>query len=138
MGNQPARVSAYRFEVILNNNKIGFRSILGLKLTASFEPLSVGGLNQGPVMLPVPVKEPGRLTMEKGAASLNQLKDFIIGKRLAQEMQVKIMNEDGGTGITYAVALPILESVELSKLDAMESSILIETFTVLHRGITRL
>lgn len=127
---------SYRFEVHIERNTLGFRSISGLKLTSAFEPLAVGGFNESPVLLPVPVKEPGRLTMERGVSSLHSLSDFIPGELIANEMQIHILNENNKPIMSYSVASPFTETIELSKLDAMESSVLIKTFSVLHHGIT--
>lgn len=129
---------AYRFEVHVNGKKLGFRSVSGLKLTAAFEPLAVGGMNTGPVMLHIPVKDAGRLTMERGVAPANALESFQPGHTITNDMQIHIINAQGKAGASYSVAFPMLETIELSKLEATDSSVLIETFTVLHQGITRL
>lgn len=129
---------AYRFEVHINNKKLGFRSVSGLKITAAFEPLMVGGMNMGPAMLPIPVKDTGRLTMERGVAPSNALGSFQLGRRITDDMQIHIINANGKTGVSYSVAYPILESIEYSKLEATDSSVFIETFTVIHHGISPL
>lgn len=131
-------LTSHRFEVHIKNQRLGFRSISGLKITASFEPLQVGGMNGSPVLLPVPVKEPGRLVLERGISSLNALADFVPGARIAEEMQIHIVNEKGRSSVTYSVLSPIVESIELSKLDALESTAIIETFSLLHYGIEAL
>lgn len=129
---------AYRFEVLIKGKKLGFRSVSGLKLTAAFEPLMVGGMNTGPAMLPVPVKDTGKLTMERGVAPANALEDFQLGRIITNDMQIHIINDKGKPGISYSVSFPMLETIELSKLEATDSSVFIETFTVIHRGITPL
>lgn len=129
---------AYRFEVHINGKKLGFRSVSGLKLVAAFEPLMVGGMNNGPTMLPAPVKDTGRLTMERGVVPANALDSFQLGRIITNDMQIHIINSQGKTGVSYSVAFPMLETIELSKLEATDSSVFIETFTVIHSGITQL
>ncbi len=130
-------IASYRFIVKIKGKKLGFRSISGIKMSAAFEPLQVGGQNNYPTMLAVPVKEAGKLVMERGASTIAALSDFTVGKKVADSMEIEIQKEDGKKGVSYSVTAPLLESIELSKLDAQDSSVLIETFSVYHSGIER-
>ncbi|MDR1735342.1 MAG: phage tail protein [Oscillospiraceae bacterium] len=128
-------LASCRFAVMIRGSALGFRSISGIKLSASFEPLQVGGQNDAPVMLAIPVKEPGKLVMERGVSPAGALSNFRPGEKIADEMQIDILNENGEASVSYSVASPVVESIELSKLDAQDSSVLIETFSVFHGGI---
>lgn len=128
-------LSSYRFVVYVLGVGLGFRSISGIKMSAAFEPLQVGGQNNYPVMLAVPVKEAGKLVMERGVTPLRALGMFNPGTKLADEMQISILTELGLPGVSYSVKEPLLESIELSKLDAQDSTVLVETFSVFHSGI---
>jgi phage tail-like protein len=128
-------IASHRFLVSVGGAEIGFRSISGIKLAAAFEPLQVGGRNDSPVMLPVPVKEAGKLTMERGVSTGAALSSFSPGKKIADAMQIDIRDEEGNLGVSYRVTNPVVESIELSKLDALDAAVLIETFSVLHSGI---
>jgi phage tail-like protein len=128
---------AFSFEVHINNETIGFKSVKGIKLTTAFEPLQVGGMNDGPVMLPVPVKEGGRLTLERGKYKSDALKKFQLGTPI-EEMYICALTENGDEAgaAVYTVEFPIVESIELGAFDALSSEVLIESFTVVYRRIT--
>ncbi len=130
-------ITSYRFVVKIQGRTLGFRSISGIKMSAAFEPLQVGGQNKNPVMLAVPVKEAGKLVMERGASTVAALSSFTVGSKIAENMEIEIQKEDGTKGVSYSVTAPLLESIELSKLDAQDSTVLIETFSVYHSGIER-
>jgi phage tail-like protein len=128
----------YNFVVSVGVGMIGFRSVSGLKITAAFEPLAVGGYNSSPVMLPASVKEPGRLTFERGKRITSRLIQLKAGSVLPEPMTIMVLNPYGVIGASYSVTAPVMESVELSKLGAEDSAVLIETFTVIHRGVEEL
>lgn len=132
-------LQGYRFEVSIGNkNRFGFKSVDGLKLTAAYEPLAVGGRNDGPVLLRVPVKNAGKLTFERGKYYVisGQSLNFRPGQTLAKSMSIRILDDSGKPRVTYNVNNPMLESIELSKLDATNSSVLIEKLTIVHQGIS--
>jgi len=131
----------YRYEILFENIKLlGFKSVSGIKLAAVYEPLEVGGVNDGPVLLRMPVKDTGKLTFERGkyyGDSTNSF-TFIPGQHLGKEMDIFVNNNDGIVGVIYTVRQPMIESIELSTLDALDSSVLIEKLTIVHRGIYEL
>jgi phage tail-like protein len=128
--------TAYRFKVFLGNpgKEIGFQRVSGLKLSLGFEPLAVGGKNDGPVLLPVPVKEPGRVTFERGRKSADILPELCPGACLTN-VAVSVLTRDGGVLVTYHTPMATVESLEVSELDALRGEILIEKYTLLHSGL---
>ena len=139
MGDEHLLLPVYRYEVDLGDNReIGFKSVSGLKISAAYEPLEVGGINNGPVLLRMPVKDTGRITLERGkylSKSANAF-TYLPGKMLGESMIIKVKNDDNKVGATYSVRNPVIESIELPTLDAMDSSVFIEKLTIAHRGIT--
>jgi len=128
----------YRYEVFFEKIKtLGFKSVSGLKLAAAYEPLEVGGVNDGPVLLRMPVKDTGKLVFERGKYLIESSNSFMFfpGQQLGNEMDIFINDHDGTVGAIYTVRQPKLETIELSTLDAMDSSVLIEKLTIVHRGI---
>ncbi len=125
---------AYRFKVVVDNAEIGFRSVSGLKLATAFEPLAVGGKNDGPVMLPVPVPDGGRLTMERGKYSGEALSLPQPGV-VIKTMTVTLLGDEKKELATYTVEDPACESIELSTLDSLSSDVVIESFTVVFRKL---
>jgi phage tail-like protein len=126
---------AFRFKVVIGKDAIGFKAVKGVKLATAFEPLQVGGMNDGPVMLPVPVKESGRLTLERGKYIAKAL-DMLRPGTPIKEMHIHALAKDGDGAAVYTVESPIVESIELGAFDALSSEVLIESFTVAYRRIT--
>lgn len=128
-------LNAYSFDVEIDGSLIGFKSVKGLKLSAAFEPLQVGGMNDGPVMLPVPVREEGRITFERGKYKKKSSQLPRPGT-LVKDITILLYDEDDSYKAEYILESPAVESIELGSLDALSSEILIETFTVSFRHIT--
>lgn len=126
----------YRFEVWFGGEAFGFMRVSGLKLSAAFEPLAVGGQNDGPVMLRVPVRDAGRLTFERGKYYAGQKLALRPGQALAEPMSIVVKNDADDVTLTYKISTPVLESVELSGLDASDHTVLVESLIVAHQGIS--
>jgi hypothetical protein len=128
---------AYRFSVNIDNTDYPFAAISGLKMDMAFEPLQVGGLNDGPVMLPIPSKDAGRATFSKGKIS-NPAKPLPRPGMPLKDVSITTYNADFTTGNVFSLEAPVLESIELAGFDAYTSEILIETFTISFRNIKEL
>lgn len=126
---------SYRFTVLIGPMKIGFSRVSGLKCAAALEPLNEGGAD-APHMVRARPKLSEPLTFEMGASTgVNRLLQFTVGLPLILPMTVVTMTENWGIGRTFTVDDPIVESWQLSDLDAMNGEVLIEKFSVLHSGI---
>lgn len=139
MGFKHLLLPVYRYEVLFDGISVfGFKSVSGLKMSVVYEPLEVGGVNDGPVLLRMPVKDTGKLTFERGKYLAESTNSFIFqpGQHWAVQMVILVKDDDGEVGATYQVKQPMLESIDLSTLDAMDSSVFVEKLTVVHRGIT--
>ena len=131
----------YRYEVEIDRLRIfGFKTISGLKLSAAYEPLEVGGVNNGPVMLRMPVKDTGRITFERGKYLSEFWSPFMFrpGLNLGRQIIILVKDDHGIVGAVYRVQRPMLEAIELSTLDAMDSSVFVEKFTIVHEGISEI
>ncbi|MDR2356316.1 MAG: phage tail protein [Clostridiales Family XIII bacterium] len=135
-------LTGHRFKVTMSdagkNNAYftcGFKSVRGVKIARAYEPLAVGGKNDGPVLLPLPVKEPGRLTLEHGKAPKERIAWFEAGRSLGMDVLVSVLDETMEKAAEYALKGAVIESVELSALDALSSEVLIESVTILCSGI---
>jgi hypothetical protein len=114
----------------------GFKSVKGVKLATAFEPLQVGGQNDGPALLPIPVSEPGRLTLERGKVPRGQIAWFAQGRSPAGAVSITVLDASHKEAAGYLLRGAVIESVELGALDALASEVLIESVTILYAGIT--
>jgi phage tail-like protein len=128
-------VQSYRFRVLFSgvDVEIGFARISSLKLSAAFEPLEVGGKNDGPVLLPMPNKTPERTVFERGRKQYSALTALEPGTRL-DGIDIHLLNERGGVVAVYSTGIAVVESIETSELDAVRGEVLIEKCTVIHTG----
>jgi phage tail-like protein len=128
-------VQAYRYRVVFNgtNESIGFARVSGLKLSAGFEPLEVGGKNDGPVFLPVPLKTPERTVFERGRKQSSVLAALGPGTSF-EGIDLQLLDENGRVVAVYTTGMAVVESIETSDLDATRGEVLIEKYTILHTG----
>lgn len=126
---------SYRFTVLIGPMKIGFSRVSGLKCTSALEPLNEGGAD-APHMVRARPKPSEPLIFEMGVSTgVNRLLQFTVGLPLLLPMTIVTMTENWGIGRIYVVVSPVVESWQMSDLDAMNGEVLIERFSVLHSGI---
>lgn len=125
---------AYSFAVDIDNVKIGFKSVRGIKMAMAFEALQVGGQNDGPALLPVPVKDGGKLVFELGVCA-KPPQGLPWPGTPVKSISVSACNSLGDAVYTYTLEAPVVESIELGALDALSSEVLIETLTIAFRSI---
>ena len=113
----------------------GFKSVKGVKITSTYEPLMVGGKNNGPVLLPLPNKEPGRLTLEHGKTLKDRIFWFNMRHTLDAEVKVMVFDENMQEAAMYFIKNAVIESIELGDLNALASEVLIESVTILYSSI---
>jgi phage tail-like protein len=132
-------VQSYRYRVMFTGLglDIGFARVSGLKLSAAFEPLEVGGKNDGPALLPVSLKDPERTTFEKGRQQYNVLAALKPGSRF-DGIDLHLLNEEGSVVAIYSTDTAVVESMETSDLDATSGEVLIEKYTILHTGFRQI
>jgi len=128
--------TSFNFKVEINNTVCGFKSVSGLKTTASFEAVAVGGMNDGPVMLPVPNREPARVTLEKGRYFGDEITFPLTLGAMYKSIAISPLTKIGLEGKTYTLSSAFVESIETSPLNATDSGCLIDTVTVVCRKIT--
>lgn len=137
--NSPPPVQSYRYRVKFSgiNQEIGFARVSGLKLSAAFEPLEVGGKNDGPVLLPLPLKTPERTTFERGRKQFAILTALGPGTRF-EGIDLHLLDEGGTVVAAYVTGPAVVESMETSDLDATRGEVLIEKYTILHTGFRQI
>lgn len=76
------------------------------------------------------------LTFEIGVSTgITRLAQFTVGLPIILPFTVVTLTGDWKIGRVYEVVSPVVESWELSGLDAMGGEVLIEKFSVMHSGI---
>lgn len=116
---------------------IRFSKISGIESAAETEEVAEGGKNSGPLLLPVPKKRHAPLVLERGFLPANHwMTRLKPGMRLGTWLQVIVLSENGSSiDRKFWIEDGTVTKWELSELNAMGSSILIERMEILHDGI---
>lgn len=127
----------FRLRLEQNGPELGFQEVSGLRLSAAFEPLQVGGYNHGVILLRVPVKDNGKITLKRGKYKKEATKrlKMMPGVTLGSRVYIDVLDASGKLQITYQILSPYIETVELAALQADQTAVLIETCTLMHQGI---
>lgn len=135
-------LSEYLFSVTLGGytqfGDIRFSKISGIEKKLDYEEIYEGGYNESPHLFPIPHKQHAALVLEKGAAPvggwINQIKP---GMRLGTWMTVALLDITGKeTKRSFTISDGIVTKWDISGLNALGNSILIERLEIMHEGIT--
>lgn len=136
----------FRFLVLTGTNplmgsvisNIRFSKISGIESSIELEEIQEGGKNDGPHLLSAPGKRHPPLVLERGVLPVNHwMSRLKPGMRLGTWLLVILLDENGDiTQRLFSIDDGIVTKWELSGLDAMGNSILVERMEILHNGIS--
>jgi len=134
-------LNTHRFVVLCGNEEFGFSRISGIRGGGSFETIREGGVNDYAYALPSPNTEIEKLVFERGMCNGEAAYEKYFmpgGTKKLDDMVICVMDEADSISRIIEVNKPIVESWELSDLDANQSELLIHKMTVIHKGLTML
>lgn len=111
----------------------GFAKVQGLKMTAEFTPVREGGLNDRVHMLPAPAQQNGKIVFEEGWCG-GDVK-FKAGSYISECISIQVIDTNGHVAGEFVINDAVVESWELSDLNAMESVVVVRRLTLIHSGI---
>ncbi len=132
----------FRFKVMTGrdegDSEICFSKISGMELTMEQEEIQEGGKNDGPHILMAPHKRHQPLVLERGVLPVSSwMSRLKPGMRLDTWLTVVLLNQYGTmTGRRIQIDDGIVTKWELSGLDAMGNSVLVEKLEIVHDGIS--
>ena len=133
-----AVAAQYHFRVTINNTVISFAKLSNMESSMEYEILQEGGNNLFPRLLPLPPKQLKTLRLERGVReNAENLSDLYPGMTIEKGIGIEVLNTAGGTAARYVVEGVTVVKWEIGGLDAMGSSVLLETFEVTYTGISR-
>ncbi len=126
-------VPGYKFQVFINNIRMGFSRVTNLEESIETEPLQEGGVNDRTYSLRAPVTAERTLILERGVASRGLLMTaltlrFTVGQRLPMDVFILICDRNGVLNRMYQVHGATVKKCAVSDLDASRSEALIERF----------
>lgn len=122
---------------VTENLRMRFSKVTGLEYSMEYEELAEGGKNDAPHILTVPHKKHAPLVLEHGMVPAeSRFANMKPGMRLGTWLTVILLDAKGElTGTRFWITDGIVTKREVSNLDAMGNSILIERFEIMHDGI---
>lgn len=118
-------------------SKLHFSKISGIESTIDYEEIQEGGKNDSPHILAVAHKKHQALVLEKGVIPVTSwMSSLKPGMRLGTWLQVIVLNSKGEmTNKRFWITDGIVTKWEITGLDAMGSSVLVERLEIVHDGI---
>ncbi len=140
-------VSDFRFLVLTGRDRITgmlpsvgsicFSKVSGVEIAMEQEEISEGGKNDGPHILCAPHKKHQPLILERGVLPADSwFRTLKPGMSLGTWLHIILLDENGRmTARQFGISDGIVTKWDISGLDAMNSSVLIERLEIVHDGI---
>ena len=132
-------IPGYSFSVNLDGFMYSFGKVTNLSSTVDIETIVNGGDNDSPVILRKPKRNPDYLILERALHSTftdMAFSFFTVGRQISA-ITVSV-NKDGKTVRMFFATNGIIVQREFSPLDALESSVMIQSLKIAHTGITEM
>lgn len=141
-------VTSMNFIVMLGPTIMAFQSVSEINMVREVRYINEGGRNDYPLMLKEPKKSPHKLVFKRGRIASNSSAGMDAFRKVGDVLQTRhIMNSSGTIGCILVMnpnrelkAIYGFQSMgmiewSLSDLDAERSACLIESMTIVHKGL---
>ena len=137
---RPEPVPSYKFQVFINNIRMGFSRVTNIEESIETEPLQEGGVNDRVYSLRAPVRGEKTLVLERGAGTRGLVLElltlrFRVGQRIPGTMLILVSGRDGAITNNYEVHGAVNKKCKVGNLDAMSSEVLIESFELTYETL---
>lgn len=132
-------IPGYSFSVNFDGFSYSFGRVSNLGGTIEIDTIQEGGNNDSPVILRKPKKSPDYLILERALHSTLTDVAFSFFKegRLITAITITV-KKDGKTVRMFFITNGVIVQREFSPLDALESSVLLQSLKIAHSGMTEL
>ena len=132
-------IPGYSFSVNFDGFSYSFSRVSNLGGSIEVDTIQEGGNNDAPVVLRKPKRSPDYLILERALHSTLTDVAFSFFKEGRQISAITItVKKDGKTVRMFFITNGIIVQREFSPLDALESSVLLQSLKIAHSGITEL
>lgn len=137
---RPEPIPSYKFQVFVNNIRMGFSRVTNIEESFETEPFQEGGVNDRVYSLRTPVKAERTIVLERGAGSRGMVLEllsmsFRVGNRLPSGVLILVSGRDGAITEIYSLQGVVVKKCRIGSLDAMSSEVLIESFELAYETI---
>lgn len=123
-------IPGYRFNVFLNDMRMGFQRVSGIGREVETEVYHEGGMNDSVHIFPRYCSRERILRMEKGICTGSEHPFSLVGCRLEGPLNLVVMDQLGIPLKSYLFTGLILKTWEVGELSAEQNSILTNRFEV--------
>ena len=130
-------IPGYEFSVNLDGAMYSFSRVTNLTSSTEIETIVDGGNNDSPIILRKPKKSPDFLLLERALHST--LTDmafafFTVGRKI-DAITISVQKNGSTVRMFFATGGVIVER-EFSPLDAVESTVMVQSLKIAHTGLT--
>ena len=130
-------IPGYSFTVLFEAFPCSFAKVSNLSGSIEIDTIQEGGNNDSPIIVRKPKKNPDFLVLERALHSTVSDVAFSVfkeGKRL-DSITINV-KKDGKTVRVFNITNGVIVAREFSPLDALESSVMVQSLTIAHTGMT--
>ncbi|MBR5091555.1 MAG: hypothetical protein IK093_19200 [Ruminiclostridium sp.] len=130
-------IPGYSFTVNLDGIPFSFGKVYNLSSSVEIETIVNGGINDAPVILRKPKRNPDFLVLERALHSTvtDMAFSVLTVGTIISAITISV-NKDGKTVRMFFATNGIVVEREFSPLDALESAVLVQSLRIAHTGIT--
>ena len=129
-------ITGTEFDVRFNTVKVSFSKVTNIKGKIEYDAFVEGGNNQYPICLRKPKKQPDTIVFEKGIHTGPAGQLFTLVREGMKVVNVIILvKQNGKTSRILYFDSGLIVSKEISGVDAMGSSVLVERLEIAHSGL---
>lgn len=130
-------IPGYSFNVNFDGFNYSFTKVSNLSSSVEIETIIEGGNNSAPVILRKPKRSPDYLIMERGLHSTVAdlaFSFFTAGKKIS--VITITVQRNGSIVRVFTATDAVIVQREFSPLDAMESTVMLQSLKIAHSGLT--
>ncbi len=132
-------IPGYSFTVNFDGVPCSFGRVSNMSGSIEIETIQEGGFNDSPVILRKPKRSPDYLILERALHSTLSDVAFAVFKEGRTITSILInVKKDGKIVRIFHVSNGIIVQREISPLDAVESSVLLQSLKIAHTGMTEI
>lgn len=132
-------IPGYSFKVSFDQISFSFSKVTNLAGSIEIETIVSGGTNDSPVILRKPKRNPDMLILEKGLYTSTRDVAFAM---FTEGRKISVINIDvlrnGSVCRMFYVNNAIIIKREFSPMDALESSVFMQSMQIAHTGLTEI
>ena len=139
---RPEPIAGYKFQVFIQNTRMGFSKITNFETFIETEGIVEGGVNSHVHSLLKPVSTEKTLVFERGVGdrglATGWLADLSPGNHFPFDILIIVGDRSGEMSAIYMVHGATVKRWQMGDLNAMDSNVLIESFEIVYEELSEM